>query len=722
VSHSRKHIYRTEADSKKLLPHLPAIRALADSEREALGFLPEVAYREAIEKKRLIAMLVHSGNPEIAGFVLFGGVFPNARVQQIVVANAHRGAGIASALINEVVSRLEVRGYLTISAKVAADLPKAQAFYENCGFIARHSRRGGQARNRTIIVRMRDLATPSLLSMLSPYPTTPNPIADLGLQFRAASPAPLYVIDLNVLFDVVKPRRPRSTVARRLIASALRHQVRLAVAPEFVVELERTTRGEAPDPVLELARQLPRLPSSDRAETDALASLVHKIVFVDAMRPDAGSAQAVSDARHLAQAALARASCYVTSDGRMLDARDHLLQQVGIDVASLEEFDVILPSISHALEDSPVKGTHYTVASSPPDPVRAYLQDHGVGQPLISEFAPLSIGLESWRAHTVLEGGEIVAVGIGRASGGIDAPIRVLVHVRSDHVSCDVLADHLVDLKCREACRDGPAAIELPFIAGQSVVRRAAGLRGFLVGPDNQTMVKVAVGRPITAAGWPSIAKQTRRRTGLRLPETPPTTETLRDGMVVQGPDGRSVLARLSMLEDALAPTILVWPGRRGAILPINRTYADDLLGTGDQFPLFGSPEAAFITRRAYFNSPRSARLLRPGLPILFYESLRSGGRGAVVAAARIVDATVLQKPQVSEEMLRRGVIEDVNLFSSSSDVLMTVFDSVLCFPNPVSLRELRALGAVNAGNFRTATALSPELLESILERGWSRG
>ena len=89
------------------MPHSPIgelfarrhIRALADSEKEALGFLPEAAYREAIEKRRLVAMCTPvNGNSEVVGFILFSGVFPNARIQQIVVAQAHRRARIASKL------------------------------------------------------------------------------------------------------------------------------------------------------------------------------------------------------------------------------------------------------------------------------------------------------------------------------------------------------------------------------------------------------------------------------------------------------------------------------------------------------------------------------------------------------------------------------------------------------------------------------------------------
>jgi hypothetical protein len=178
-----------------------------------------------------------NGNIEIVGFIRFSGVFPNARIQQIAVAEQHRRARNASALINDVVSQLEARGYPTITAAVASDLPVAQAFYEHNGFVARRSHAGGQARNRTIILRSRDLATESLFSVLEPPNTDARSALDLGLRVRSASQAPLYAIDLNVLFDVTKgPHRTRSAVAERLIAAALSHQIRLAVAPEFVAE------------------------------------------------------------------------------------------------------------------------------------------------------------------------------------------------------------------------------------------------------------------------------------------------------------------------------------------------------------------------------------------------------------------------------------------------------------------------------------------------------
>jgi hypothetical protein len=77
--------------------------------------------------------------------------------------------------------------------------------------------------------------------------------------------------------------------------------------------------------------------------------------------------------------------------------------------------------------------------------------------------------------------------------------------------------------------------------------------------------------------------RQTRRRTGVRLPETPPDATAINAGYEVHSPDGKPITVRLTELEDALGPTILVWPGREGVIVPIAKNYADDLLGTGNQ-------------------------------------------------------------------------------------------------------------------------------------------
>ena len=116
-------IYRAEREPKALLSSLAEIISLADSEKEALSFLPHTAYKDAIEKRRLVGMFsISDGEAKLVGYVLFSGVYPNAKIQQIVVNNSYRRGRVATSLLNEVISQLEVEGYLTVTAAVASDL------------------------------------------------------------------------------------------------------------------------------------------------------------------------------------------------------------------------------------------------------------------------------------------------------------------------------------------------------------------------------------------------------------------------------------------------------------------------------------------------------------------------------------------------------------------------------------------------------------------------
>ena len=716
------YIYRAEKDPHVLLANISTICTLADREKEALAFLTPAAYIEAIEKRRLVGMLATlEGRSEFVGFILFSGVYPNARIQQVVVEGSHRRAQVASALLNEVVSQLEERGYLTLSAAVASDLPAAQAFYEHNGFVAKRTYQGGRARNRKIVLRARELQTPSLFSILEPLNSVSQCAVDLGLHQRSAGQAPLYVIDINVLFDVTKePARPRAPLAERLIAAALAHQIRLAIAPEFIVELKRQTKGQVLDPILRLALQLPRLPTSDSDDTSRLASHVHTLVFEKIQSASAGTPQALSDARHLAEAALARASAYVTSDGTMLDARATIFRDVGIDVTNLDEFGALLPVDTSASNTVRLRNTDVVVKMASIAAIRRYLSSNKLPQRLLSEFVPIDPELSPWNGRAILERCEVVAVCVQIAPNTVDAPARTLIHVRPDHVAADVFADHLLNLACCDAASGGPVTIELPNIPNQTNIRRLATLRGFLSLPSTDTLIKAAIGHPVTPTNWAVTSRQLRRKTALRLPEDPPNSTAVRDGLCVDNPDGTSVSVRLPALEDALGPTLISWPGRDGVIVPISCNYADDLLGTGRQIPLFGESQAALVTQRTYFNTPRSAHLMRAGTPVLFYESKRSGGRGAVVAGARIVDATVFLKEQVPHNLYRRAVVEDVDRLSTSSEVLATTFDNLLPLPSPVTLDELREIRAVGPANLQTATRLPSVLLSKILDMGWA--
>ena len=714
--------FTIEKDPRVLLELLPQILALADSEKEALGFLPEVALRDAVIRQRLFVVTVdHDGVHQVAGYLLNSGVFPHAKIQQIATHPNYRKLGVASALVKSLIADLERVGFMTIKAEVASDLKGPLEFYAKSGFAAVRNRAGGHARNRTIIVHVRQLDTDSLFSIA---PRSTDLEIDFGIRRRSAGDAPFFAFDLNVYFDLVKDRT-NSDKARKLFGAALSHHIRLAVADEFVTELRGTSIQIDADPVLQMALQLPRLPKVDRTELDAVAAQVHDLVFLKPRAKKAGSRQSLSDARHLAHAALSRASAFITRDGPILAARHTLLSTIGIDVATLDEFVALLPREPLTTSAPPVQGNGFECGALSASELSRYLADAGMPAALITEMCTDGDNEVQVLREAIREIDRIVAVGVIKIPRGMEPVARLLVHVHPDHFDCDMFADFLLDTLTRHACSEVATTIELIHLPGQSSTNSLAAARGFFRNGSSGNHMKVAFGRPLTPENWTSSVQEIRRRTGLMLPAQVPKMGATPPELSITKPAKKVVTVGAGKLEDILSPTIFIWPGRDGVIVPITRAYADDLLGTSEQttFPFIANRDAAFLSRRAYVNTPRTAKVMRPDSPILFYESKRQGGgRGAVVAVARIVDSVVVRKSNIPNDGRRRLVVDDVELLSASEDVLLTTFDNLFVFPQPVSIKKLRDIDAIGRANLISAVSLSSEKITTILTVGWPYG
>ena len=710
-----------ERDAGALTLLLSEIRGLADSEKDnALGFLPAKAFEDAIGRGRLIAAVVDEhGSRSFAGYLLHSGVFPNAKVQQIAVVSTFRNVGVASSLMKALVSELERTGFLSIRADIASDLTNAIAFYTKNGFEPVLERAGGKARGRKIIVHSRQLDTDSLFSFAA---AQTNPQTDLGIRHRNPGEVPVFAFDLNVYFDLVKQRN-QSKFARRLFGEALGHTIRLAISDEFVSELRRTSNSPSADPILQMALQLPRLPKPDASALEQIADRIYDIVFVQRNAKGVGTDQARSDAKHLAHAAISRASAFITRDGSILNARNEILSTFGVDIATVEEVLDLLPE---PFSSSPVAlhGEGFELSPADNTELSAYLTEMRVPTPIISEFIKPESSVEFIQREAIRCDGRIVAAGVIQIPKGVDHTARMIVHVRHEHHDAELFADHLLSMLIRTSSRSAPVAIELIHLAGQSVVNKLAAARGFQRHANSPTFSKIAVGRPCSVSTWPAVTQQVRRRTGLVLPDALPITSAGNE-IDIRTPKGTTTRINATILEDLLSPTLLVWPGRDGVIVPITRAYADELLGTAIQpnLAFIANRDAAFLSLRGYVNTPQAAKKMRVGAPIIFYESKRkNNGRGAAVAVARIVNSIVVPKSQLNPRSDKRLVIDNADGFSASGDVLLTTFDNLMAFPTSVAFDTLKRFDAVGPTNLVSAVSLSSEKIDSILTCGWSSG
>ncbi|MDE0503710.1 MAG: GNAT family N-acetyltransferase [Candidatus Poribacteria bacterium] len=667
----------------------------------------------------MLILVDRSGEQErLVAYLLYSGVFPNAKVQQIATVETYRQQGMASILIRHLVNELEKFGYMTIRADVASDLDSALAFYAKNGFERVRTQAGGASKKRQIVLHVRNLETETLFTRL----TDTEQGIDLGIRRRSAGDRPFFVLDLNVYLDLAK-NRSNSDDARRLFGAAMAHEIRLVVADEFVKELRRSSNEETNDPILQLALRLPRLPKADFSQQQTLTKQIHDFIFVQSGASKAESPQAISDAGHLAHATLARASAFVTRDGRILDARSVLLKRFGIDVVTVEEVLSILPSDQVQNSTMPHLGRGFVCDVANCETVRSYMSSQFLSSQIISEFATEDGHSVDCIRRVIHQDGDTFACAVLLAPRNPKPICRMIVHIRPEVLDVELYTDHLLDALLREASATAATTVELECVAGQSALIRIARARGFLRQQSTSSLAKIVMGRPITATNWISAIRELRIRTDLQLPSKMPE-EDQAEAFPISTIQNQSINISLKDLEDLLGPTLLIRPDRNGVIVPITKDYSKLLLDADPQmsFGLTDDKDAAFFSRKAYVNTPRAANAMRPESPILFYESMSSNGVGAIVAVGRIVDAVILNKQDIPDDALRRLVVEDVHGFSTSEDVLVTSFDNLFVFPNSVSIRELRKMGAVDGANLVTAKKVTGQSVTEILDRGWRNG
>lgn len=689
------------------------IRAAADSDKEALGFLPKVAYEQAAHKGELtVALNDGAQGPTYAGHIWVSGTFPHARVVQLFVAPSFRGQKLSTRLLRAAIQSAEAFGFLTIVANVAADLPANQV-YEHHGFVVVRTKPGGQARNRQIHVRARELSTPTLFNY--------RPTSSVAVSDASAAPGvqPLYLLDLNVFFDATRKRRA-TPAAEKILAAALNSGVRLAVTTEFVRELQRTAKGKD-DPVLSFAKQLPAVTGPSRSEIDSLATRLGKIVFPEQSRIGQLSPNDGSDLKHLAEAILVGAAGFVTGEQAIVRAHAALREQHRLSVWSTEDFATFvtpafaaLPAAGRAEHD-----LTFTDEALSPDAL-AFFHSHGVTDSTVAAFRRLDAADKRYRYVAAREANALVAFAAYRAATGPADPAGLLLVADPRHPATTTALDFLVEHAVRASSISRPSRVEMVHTDGQSVARMTAIANGFLAASPgiDAPLRKFTVGTTVTPTNWAALRDRIQKGAGLLLPGDCPAFQDDEQEITIDL-DGRAASVSLATLESMAAPGLFLLKDRPVAVVPIRRAWAEDLIG-GTQLSLWPKPEAAFRSRRVYFASVHNQSNLVKGRPIILYESGKQGGRGAAIAVARVSAAEAVSKANAPDTLLRAAVVRGAALddLVSGTTVLAVWFDNIMRFENPVSFQRMEAFGMADPTRLVKSHMLKYETAVKILDAG----
>jgi GNAT superfamily N-acetyltransferase len=699
---------------ERTAPFLDELQEAADQHRTALGFFARSVYEELARGGYLYIATNRKARQSLyAGHLLFSCHFPRAHVLQLFTRQQYRRQRIGVRLLQRLKETLTRQGFISIYARVAEDLSDANAFWQRHEFYVQRVEEGGTSRNRKIIVRSHELPSPQL------FPTSGISSANpLELSISTSPEIPLFLLDLNVLFDVM-PRRLRHDEAASLFQAERMNSCRLAISNEIREELKRTAHPGRTDPMAAYISIFPSFPLADDEKSRDLLTDLAALVFPGRALVD----KEKSDLRHLATAVAHNLAGFITNDGAVLTASSAIQARYGLRIISPAAFKVDGSPRAHSQFDVSKDATLElkSVRADEESRIRAFLSKLNLsGSAISSAWMPagaqgrVASCLGVWRAD--------IPVGYLTWTTNLPGSDTTVARIAVDEATTEapsasrILLMHLLE----QAVPAAPLNIRLEMPAHQSILREVAARLGFRGSLGGQQLTKLILGRVVTPQTWNTVRDELASKGGIKLPANIPSFRNIDQQMQVLTPSGNQVHVDLDSLETLLSPTLFCLPGRPAVITPVQRRFSEALLGHSNQRTLLPRGTASTYQERHYLSNPRTLESFRRGTLILFYESARQGGRGELVAIARVRQAYLRPESDLVGD-LKQSVLTETSLrdIGSSEIKTVTVFDNIFHLPRGVPLTKLERLGCGRPNDLISTNSITDAQLQNILREAF---
>lgn len=698
-------------------PFLTDVVRWGDSDKNALGFLPTQVYGYQAQKGNLfVATTLSSGRLKYAGHILFDARYPRASVLQVFVSPDARGIGTAKRLLDRLKEHLTELHFISIYAGVAEDLQHANAFWERNCFYVQRTRPGGKTRNRTILMRSHELDSPQLFQRSGI--SNGNPF---GLNSELQNEKPIYLLDLNVLFDL-GPRRQRNELALDVFHAERHGACQLAVSGELRAELVRTASAvKRSDPIHSWAAIFITFPVPPDTEKNELIKELSCLVFPDKTRDQSFSANDLSDLTHLATAVHHRLAGFITNDDAILSAAAQIEAKFSIHVISPLVFQPSrdLSAKEEQFETTTVGATLTTAAfnAETDDLLRQMLKRLGVADSeAVAQWGALDTAERTIQRMSVALDGHLV--------GYLACPWKMESFCITGRLALDEANSHaqtagrlLLNKLLSRAKESAPRQISLHLAPRQTVARELAIGLGFAGAENGSSLSKLVLNRVVTPLNWAATTNELATLAQLKLPNTCPSYKGIDQQIEILCPDGNRRYVPLHEVETSLAPAIFCLPGRPAVITPIQKDFAAHLLDHSPQDTFLPRVRATQYTERHYFSSERTLKFFTRGTIILFYESGKGGGAAAIVAIGRVQRAFLKQDEAIDQTDFNPSVLNSKTLTSigTSKTKTVTAFDNLIVLPRFVPLRSLQRLNCGEAHQLISTRPITSEQLNAIL-------
>lgn len=710
------------AEGAAAIKWLEDVRRAADAHTHELGFFPRNVFASFANRGMLNVLVWRdsAGESHYAGHLLFDARYPRAHIRQMFVVRTFRQRGAASFLLKRLIASLSAAGFIAIYARVGEDLVEANSFWDRHEFVVFRIDAGGASKKRRVLVRCRELDAPQL------FPPSKIDAKDpLGLAAGVGVELPLFLLDLNVLFDVTKPRRPRREQVVGLLQAERMNFCRLAISDEIRNELRRTSLcGRETDPMagfIEIFPEFPLSPSGHGVSVDRLAKIVFPQGAMRRLNPNE-----VSDLRHLACVINNGLAGLITNDGALLDAAVPVRRSFGVEVIPSGYFE------GSSYEEIGQRSFDATDESKLD---LKFIQESHVCsiRSLLSEKVGVTSSeiVTKWIPH-----GALSRIATGKAVWDGDVCVGFITRTKKPSVGnfgaraavdpshplalsiARILLLDLVDgLAGQGACQ-----LRLEFPARQASLREVAAGLGFVGVPGSGVLVKSILGRVVTRASWAECCAVLENAGGAKL-LTQDIPNYCEQGqlLLVQTADGNRAHVSLEQLESLLCPALFCLPKRPAVLVPIERRFSEPLLQHTRQLPLLSEGTASLFRERLYLSSPRTFPRFKRGMLMFFYESGKNQGSQQVVAVARVREVFLKPAASLNRESLMQSVLTQrhVKEIGKSEMKTVTLFDNIFRLECPVGLDVLSRLGCGRPNDLITAKLLTDEQAAAIIASGF---
>ena len=320
--------------SKLASPDLAAVDKLMKRNSKTLGFLPEQALLEYLEKGGVFGAKTKDG--QLIGYLLYAVNPKYFRITHLCISEEFRNQGFAKIFINTLKECVTTQKSIRLHCR--RDFP-AHEMWPELGFIALDEQRGRSAAGH----------------LLTHWYLTFAPDDQLDLfQANTSDEALDVVIDAQIFFDFDEPNTAKTVPSKALYSDFLIDSLNLWITDELFNEINRNDNSDK------------RIKSRNRALEFLRAEPTSSIVehFDSVLRGNLNyrTRSQKSDIRHLANAAASEIDTFVTRDQYLLRNAAKIFELTNLKVLSPTELIIQHHEISDSHTYTPSRVSGFSLA------------------------------------------------------------------------------------------------------------------------------------------------------------------------------------------------------------------------------------------------------------------------------------------------------------------------------------------------------------------------